>query len=191
MKRSFLFTGLLSLTLSMAGAKATVIPPKAVAPLPLPKQVRWQQMETLAFVHFGLNTFDDKEWGYGDVSPKIFNPAKLDCEQWVRTFVNAGIKEVIITAKHHVFVGASVPFGLVQLGPTQPVRGWDWCSGYHYSDSVIVGFSHTHLSGTGIGDLGDILFFPTQKNERKALFSHEAPFFCWCHRNGILPHNLP
>lgn len=101
MKRSFLFTGLLSLTLSMAGAKATVIPPKAVAPLPLPKQVRWQQMETLAFVHFGLNTFDDKEWGYGDVSPKIFNPAKLDCEQWVRTFVNAGIKEVIITAKHH------------------------------------------------------------------------------------------
>ncbi len=72
----------------------------------------------------------------------------------------------------HVFVGASVPFGLVQLGPTQPVRGWDWCSGYHYSDSVIVGFSHTHLSGTGIGDLGDVLFFPTQKNERKALFSH-------------------
>ncbi len=101
MKRSFLFTSLLSLTLSMAGAKATVIPPKAVAPLPLPKQVRWQQMETLAFVHFGLNTFDDKEWGYGDVSPKIFNPTKLDCEQWVRTFVNAGIKEVIITAKHH------------------------------------------------------------------------------------------
>lgn len=73
----------------------------------------------------------------------------------------------------HVFVGASVPFGFVQLGPTQPVRGWDWCSGYHYSDSVLVGFSHTHLSGTGIGDLGDILFFPTQKGERQALFSHQ------------------
>ena len=61
----------------------------------------------------------------------------------------------------HVFVGANVPFGMVQLGPSQHVKGWDWCSGYHYSDSILLGFSHTHLSGTGIGDLGDILFFPT------------------------------
>jgi predicted alpha-1,2-mannosidase len=60
----------------------------------------------------------------------------------------------------HVFVGASVPFGAVQLGPTQLSEGWDWCSGYHYSDSVIIGFSHTHLSGTGIGDLGDVLLMP-------------------------------
>ncbi|MDY3104345.1 MAG: glycoside hydrolase family 92 protein, partial [Prevotella sp.] len=58
----------------------------------------------------------------------------------------------------HVFLGANVPFGAVQLGPTQITRGWDWCSGYHYSDSLIIGFSHTHLSGTGIGDLGDIAF---------------------------------
>lgn len=61
----------------------------------------------------------------------------------------------------HVFVGANVPFGAVQLGPTQISEGWDWCSGYHYSDSVIIGFAHTHLSGTGIGDLGDILVMPT------------------------------
>ena len=60
---------------------------KSIAPIPLGKQVRWQQMETLAFVHFGLNTFDDKEWGYGDVAPQVFNPTKLDCEQWVRTFL--------------------------------------------------------------------------------------------------------
>lgn len=60
----------------------------------------------------------------------------------------------------HVFVGANVPFGAVQLGPTQLSEGWDWCSGYHYSDSVIIGFSHTHLSGTGIGDLGDIMLMP-------------------------------
>ncbi|MCD6354858.1 MAG: GH92 family glycosyl hydrolase, partial [Prolixibacteraceae bacterium] len=60
----------------------------------------------------------------------------------------------------HVFVGASVPFGAVQLGPNNETQGWDWCSGYHYSDSVLVGFAHTHLSGTGIGDLGDILFMP-------------------------------
>jgi len=60
----------------------------------------------------------------------------------------------------HVFVGANVPFGLVQLGPTNYRQGWDWCSGYHISDSTIIGFGHTHLSGTGIGDLGDISFMP-------------------------------
>ncbi|MGI6313025.1 MAG: GH92 family glycosyl hydrolase [Candidatus Cryptobacteroides sp.] len=67
----------------------------------------------------------------------------------------------------HVFVGASVPFGMVQLGPTQPTRGWDWCSGYAYRDSVVLGFSHTHLSGTGIGDLGDICFLPFNPSKRK------------------------
>jgi len=60
----------------------------------------------------------------------------------------------------HVFVGANVPFGAVQLGPVNITEGWDWCSGYHFSDSTIIGFSHTHLSGTGIGDLGDILVMP-------------------------------
>ncbi|HKG05689.1 MAG TPA: GH92 family glycosyl hydrolase, partial [Pedobacter sp.] len=61
----------------------------------------------------------------------------------------------------HVFVGASVPFGAVQLGPTNLSEGWDWSSGHHISDSTIIGFQHTHLSGTGIGDLGDISFIPT------------------------------
>lgn len=60
----------------------------------------------------------------------------------------------------HVFVGASVPHGMVQLGPNNLSTGWDWCSGYHASDSTIIGFSHTHLSGTGIADLADILFMP-------------------------------
>lgn len=65
------------------------------------------------------------------------------------------------TAGHgHVFLGANVPFGFVQLGPSQLTHGWDWCSGYHYSDSTIVGFGHQHLSGTGIGDLGDISLMP-------------------------------
>src|ERR1700761_8562602 len=60
----------------------------------------------------------------------------------------------------HVFVGASVPFGAVQLGPENIFKGWDWCSGYHYSDSVAIGFSHTHLSGTGGSDQSDVLIMP-------------------------------
>src|SRR3712207_2795409 len=74
----------------------------------------------------------------------------------------------------HVFVGANVPFGYVQLGPTQTTRGWDWCSGYHYSDSLLVGFGHQHLSGTGIGDLGDISLVPMAcKCQKELRFSHE------------------
>ena len=60
----------------------------------------------------------------------------------------------------HVFVGANVPFGMVQVGPTSIPQQWDWCSGYHESDSTVIGFSHTHLSGTGIGDLFDITVMP-------------------------------
>lgn len=67
----------------------------------------------------------------------------------------------------HVFVGASVPFGMVQLGPQQIKDEWDWCSGYHYSDTLVIGFSHTHLTGTGIGDLGDVMFMPYDPSKTK------------------------
>ncbi|HPE77364.1 MAG TPA: GH92 family glycosyl hydrolase [Draconibacterium sp.] len=81
----------------------------------------------------------------------------------------------------HVFVGANVPFGAVQLGPNNPTQGWDWCSGYHYSDSILIGFAHTHLSGTGIGDLGDILFMPvsgdfTPSKNDKEQYSWQAKY---------------
>ena len=60
----------------------------------------------------------------------------------------------------HVFVGACVPFGAIQIGPQNIFKGWDWCSGYHYSDNVLIGFLHTHLSSTGCTDLGDIRLMP-------------------------------
>jgi predicted alpha-1,2-mannosidase len=60
----------------------------------------------------------------------------------------------------HTYPGATVPFGMVQLSPDTYNDGWDWCSGYHYSDSSIMGFSHTHLSGTGVGDMLDVLLMP-------------------------------
>lgn len=66
------------------------------------------------------------------------------------------------TAEHgHAYPGAIVPFGMVQVSPDTPLRGWDGSSGYHYSDSAILGFSHTHLAGTGVGCLGDVLVTPT------------------------------
>ncbi len=62
----------------------------------------------------------------------------------------------------HTYPGATLPFGMVQLSPDTRLEGWDGCSGYHYTDSIIYGFSHTHLSGTGVGDYGDVLIMPTQ-----------------------------
>ncbi|MDR1737320.1 MAG: GH92 family glycosyl hydrolase [Candidatus Symbiothrix sp.] len=92
----------------------------------------------------------------------------------------AYVDPFIGTGDHgHVFLGANVPFGFVQLGPVNLSKGWDWCSGYHISDSTIVGFAHTHLSGTGIGDLGDIALMPVVgdvkagRDEMYSLFSHE------------------
>ena len=64
----------------------------------------------------------------------------------------------------HVFVGASVPFGMVQVGPTSISQSWDWCSGYHQDEASVIGFSHTHLSGTGIGDMFDITVMPLTGN---------------------------
>lgn len=73
----------------------------------------------------------------------------------------AYVDQYIGTGGHgHVFMGANVPFGLVQLGPTSIPQTWDWTSGYHISDTTVIGFSHLHLSGTGIGDLSDIVLMP-------------------------------
>ena len=77
--------------------------------------------------------------------------------KWVDPFIGTG-------GHGHTYPGASAPFGMVQLSPDGRLTGWDGCSGYHYSDTVIYGFSHTHLSGTGISDYGDILLMPTRCN---------------------------
>ncbi len=92
--------------------------------------------------------------------------------KYVDPFIGTG-------AHGHTYPGATVPFGMVQLSPDNGSQGWDWCSGYHYTDSMIAGFSHTHLSGTGIGDLCDI-------SEHKAMYTEGN---AWQH-SFFVPHDV-
>ena len=76
-------------------------PPTPFGPLPTKRHLQWHEMEYYGFIHFTVNTFTDKEWGYGDESPKVFNPTDLDPRQWAEVARKAGMKALIITAKHH------------------------------------------------------------------------------------------
>ncbi|RYE91314.1 MAG: alpha-L-fucosidase [Cytophagaceae bacterium] len=84
-----------------AGSAPAVVIEKAAHVVPSPRQLRWQQLELTGFLHFGMNTFTNKEWGDGTESPSLFNPTSLDAGQWVKACKDGGIKQVIITAKHH------------------------------------------------------------------------------------------
>ncbi|WP_297553948.1 GH92 family glycosyl hydrolase [uncultured Alistipes sp.] len=85
-------------------------------------------------------------------------PASDDPVDYVDPFIGTGFHG-------HTYPGATTPFGMVQLSPDTRANNWDACSGYHYDDATIDGFSHTHLSGTGCADLGDVLFYPTLRDE--------------------------
>lgn len=121
------------------------------------RQRIWTTLLMVAFL--GLMGCDDE----GQQSETALTPTDF-VDPWIGTGGHG-----------HVFLGASVPWGMVQLGPTSITTGWDWCSGYHVSDSTIIGFSHTHLSGTGIGDLLDITVMPVVGEVTYARGSDDDP----------------
>ena len=99
MKKSLLYILIISILSSCTNVTNNA--PEAIEPIPAKQQIDWQKLETYAFVHFGLNTFNDLEWGYGNTPASTFNPTNLDCDQWVATLKQCGMKGVILTAKHH------------------------------------------------------------------------------------------
>lgn len=101
MKTAFNFLFAYLLALGILSSCETENPPEPYGALPSEYQVQWQQLEYYMFIHFGPNTFTDVEWGDGKEDPKVFNPTDLDCRQWASTAKAAGMKGIIITAKHH------------------------------------------------------------------------------------------
>ena len=97
MTKSILFLSFIAFFYSCA----KIEPPKPLLPLPSDRQLAWHELEFYAFVHFNMNTFTNMEWGFGNESPELFNPTELDCRQWARVCKEAGMKGIIITAKHH------------------------------------------------------------------------------------------
>ena len=104
MKRSFILIFLLFSVFQLIalGKVNTVSPPAPVMPIPTDRQLAWHEMEQYAFIHFTTNTFTDKEWGFGDECPDVFNPSsEMDVNQWAKTIKQAGLKAIVLTCKHH------------------------------------------------------------------------------------------
>lgn len=96
-----LFCGYLFSVVFIGTTYGQIAAPEPVGPVPSANQMRWQEMEYYAFVHYSLNTYTDQSWGFGNEDINLFNPAQLDCRQWARICKQAGMKGIILTAKHH------------------------------------------------------------------------------------------
>ena len=160
---------------------AKLSPPKPVLPVPSAAQLQWHEMETNAFVHFTVNTFTDKEWGYGDEKESVFNPTQLNAEQWASTLKNAGFKTMILTCKHHD--------GFC-LWPSKYTEHSIKHSGYKNGKGDIVKEASDAAKKYGLkfgvylspwdrnrADYGQPSYITYYRNQLKELFTHYGPVF--------------
>ncbi|WP_116124920.1 alpha-L-fucosidase [Lewinella sp. IMCC34183] len=159
-------------------------PPEAPAPygaLPTEAQLEWQQMETNAFIHFTTNTFTNKEWGYGDESPEIFNPTDLDVDQWMEVLSDAGFKGVVLTSKHH---------DGFTLWPSEytdhSVEASPWKNGEGDIVGMVEESARSHGMKFGVylspwdrnrSDYGDSTYITYYRNQLTELFENYGPIF--------------
>ncbi len=101
MKSNLFLLSFLGFVLLAVSCIKTVTPPASLLPVPTERQLAWHDLEQYAFIHFTTNTFTDKEWGYGDEDPDIFNPSEMNTDQWAQTIKDAGFKGIMLTCKHH------------------------------------------------------------------------------------------
>lgn len=151
--------------------------------VPSERQLKWQELEFYAFVHFGVNTFTNSEWGSGYESPEIFNPVKLDARQWVASFKAAGMRAMILTAKHHdgfclwpsAYTDHSVKFSPWKNGQGDVVKeAADACREYGLKFGIYLSPWDKHDARYGEGEAYNKFF----KNQLTELLTHYGDIFC-------------
>jgi alpha-L-fucosidase len=171
----------LSLSILLFACDRETTAPSPVGPVPSDAQLRWHEMETNAFIHFTINTFTDKEWGFGDESPALFNPTSANVEQWITTLADAGFKGVILTTKHHdgfclwpsKYTKHSIANSPYKNGSGDLVKEVaDACRRYGLKFGIYMSPWDRNRS-----DYGDSTYVEYYRNQLKELFSSYGPVF--------------